>query len=349
MANNKNIATYLEDSEFQKIVKEWGKSSSLLRKYLLKNDPDYDWNFAAKMDGINVNSILHLTFSVKQMLFNNTAIKHLRLAMVAKAYIMNAQNILKGNYDKYLSECLHLFLRINSMKTDYSFSSFLDDVNNSYDKIISANKKDLLEMKQTLIEATSKYGSTYVKTKYHYSLSDFEAVLFYDDYREAYKVWMELYFPNILDNYKKNEYDKFCKNIICQKLSNEKWFSDENFQMQIEKKKHDLDKIQISKLSYKAFYITIKRLKETDEYKEMKQKYDETQKRYEEYKKQNDIKEESERKEYLAKKKAENNKKFALMLKSANTTLQKEKIACSENEVYVSPLNMKSNMILPNF
>lgn len=349
MANNTNNTSYLEDTEFQKIVTKWGKSSALLRNYLANNDSEYNWHYAAKMDGINVNAILHPTFAKKQMLFGASAIKHLRLAMLAKAYIMNAQNILADNYNKYFTECLHLFLRINSTKTEYSFSSFLDDVNNAYNNIISANKKDLLEMKQTLIEATTKYGSTYVKTKYHYSLADFEAVLFYDDYKEAYKVWIDLYFPSILENYKKNEYDKFCKNLICQKLTNENYISDENFQMQTEKKKKDLDKMQINKLSYKAFYITLKRLKETSEYKEMKAKNDELNKRYEASQKQNAIKEESERKEYLAKKKAENNKRFNEMLKAANKKYVETKIACNDESFNVSPLNMNPNMILPKF
>lgn len=194
------------------------------------------------------------------MLRGDSAIYRLKLGIQAKAIIMNVLGDLEGpdGKHKFINECLRLFLRIDSTKTNLSFQNFSDIVNNTYDKVIDGSEND--EIINTLTEEGERYKSKRNPTLYHYTLDDFIYVRYEDNWKDAYNKWIEFYFPTILDNYKQKTLDEYKKTLIKAKLEG-KYLTAEQINNMINKKKSELEKLKINKLSFSGFKSTISKLK----------------------------------------------------------------------------------------
>ena len=248
-----------KQAEFTNIINNWGTSSVMLKKYLAKFEDQFSFGYAEKLDGININYILRYTNKKSSMLFGEVGINRLKLAMLAKAYIMNELGDLE-DYQKYIAECLHLYLRINSLATNYAFGAFKNDLFSAYNKIYNADEDTLLEVKRMLLDKMENYKPKRVQTKYHYCLEDFENVShIYNNYKDAYDAWVKYYFPYILEDYKKAQLDAYKRELAIAKLE-DKYISAEAYLSLIDKKEKELDNVKIVCLSEKSFKTTICRL-----------------------------------------------------------------------------------------
>lgn len=260
MENIFNFIIDLQKQEFEQIILEWGYSSVALKHYLNKYEKDFEYGYAETLCDIKVNRLLPYTNNVKAMLRGDSAIYRLKLGIQAKAIIMNVLGDLEGpdGKHKFINECLRLFLRIDSTKTNLSFQNFSDIVNNTYDKIIDGSEND--KIINTLIEEGERYKSKRISTLYHYTLEDFTYVRYEDNWKDAYNKWIEFYFPTILNKYKERALDEYKKELIRTKLDG-KYLTSEKIINLIDKKKKELDLLKITKLSFSGFKSTISKLK----------------------------------------------------------------------------------------
>lgn len=286
---NVNIFQAISKQEQDDIINNWGCSSVMLKRYLKRYDKAFVLGYAEKLKddnvNININSILRYTKSPKQMLFGPEAVHRLRIAMKAKAYIMGCLGDLE--YQKFIFECLHLFLRINSLYTDYDYKTFVNDVTSTYDEVLNLTYDDAFKFETKLTEMTSRCKSKRVQTKYHYSIEDFTSILdvYNHNRKEAYFIWLKDVYPALLDSYKKREFDKYVSSLIKDQVTGS-YISDDVYKGLTDNKKKELDQLKINKLSYETFCRTINdRLKknniqdmqpETNYYDQMIQQQEET-------------------------------------------------------------------------
>ena len=248
-----------KSKQFTNIINDWGVSSVMLKKYLKQYEDNFSYGYAEKLDGININYILRYTNKVSGMLHGDMAVYRLKIAMLAKAYIMNELGDLE-DYQKFINECLHLYLRINSLRTNYSFGTFRDNVFDAYNKIYNADAESLSETKRMLLEHVENYKPRRKQTLYHYCLEDFANVSgIYTSYKDAYNAWVKYYFPTILENYKKKTMNEYKQKMACSKLEG-KYLTTETYLSLLDKKQEELDNIKINLLSEKSFKTIVCRL-----------------------------------------------------------------------------------------
>lgn len=269
-----NILAAFTKQEQQDIINNWGFSSVMLKNYLKRYDKTFNFGYAEKFEEgdvkININSILRYTKSPKQMLFGPEAVHRLRIAMKAKAYIMGCLGDL--DHQKFIFECLHLFLRINSIYTKYNYTTFANDVESTYKEVLNLTIKKASKFEKDLSDMTSRCKPKRVQIKYHYSIEDFTSILdiYNHNRKEAYSIWLKDVYPGLLESYKNREFDKYVSSLIKDQVTGS-YISNDLYKVLTDNKKKELDQLKINKLSYDAFCKTIIRLKKNNIIEDMQQ------------------------------------------------------------------------------
>ena len=242
----------LQEQIFNEIVLNWGVSSVTLKRWLDKFYPrPLDDKYARKAD---LNANVFLPYRTNVLWSGQKAIKRLTLAVKAKVFIIFIQNDLteQERLVIYRTECLRLWLRINSLTTKFTFEQFKGLLDSCYSEVMS-NWDDELE---ELLRLQEIYKPKRKQTLYHYKEEDFSSVLPYMTLNEAYTNWIEWQFPTLL-KYFKYEKERELKVRILEKpyLDNEiklKWYA----QMLA-----DLELVRLKKPSKTAFKELLKRFK----------------------------------------------------------------------------------------
>ena len=241
-------------SKYDRIIKEWGYSSKLLREYLNKYYNE-DINYATEYGNIKISYILPYRKSTNGKFngfYGKMAIDRLNLAIQAKAIIMYAQGDLEEDRLGELGyEALRLYLRVNSCQNGplMTFKEFNNIVLNAH----KLAKTEFDEQYQRLSEICEKLKPKKDQVLYHYTRADFEAIRYEENCKIAYNKWIVEIWPTLLDKYKErklNEYKKTLRN-----LSAEQYFE------LINEYQEKLDKIKINEIKYRRFVSIIKKLK----------------------------------------------------------------------------------------
>lgn len=254
-----NILSALQEQEESLLISQFGTNVRQIKSYLKSAYPEFEYGYAEQYEGININKILRYTNNKRYMLYGDEALYRLKMAMRAKAYIMRELGDL-ADFKKFAYECLYLYLRINTLTVNYSFKSFADDVKSIYNIIYNLDEESSSDVKKDLLDLTNRCKAKRVQVKYHYTLEDFKYVNgVYSSWQDAYDAWINNYFEDLLDNYKKRTIASYKMSLQQDKLAN-KYMTFELYTKLVEKKERDLDQIKISKLSFAGFKSTISKL-----------------------------------------------------------------------------------------
>lgn len=241
------------------IIREWGKSSAQLRKWLNENkykilsNPEY-----SRKAGLNAD--IFLPYRKGALWSGADAISRLKLAVKAEVVIIfsNENLTLLEQKSIYVNECLRLWTRINSLTTSLTYDQFRDLLNECYDAVIS----NWDESVKYLLDKQERIKPKKDQVLYHYTREDFEPIRYFEKIKDAYNYWIENIWPTLLESYKKkklNEYmTEYSNNYVEQfnkRLSFEKA---EDVKKQYLVK---LDKIKINKIKYIQFTKIIKKLR----------------------------------------------------------------------------------------
>ena len=236
----KQIKMNTESSIFDQIKREWGFSTVTLKNWLNKYHPiDLDKDYFKKF---NLNPDLFLPPKHNSLWSGSIAISRLKLAIETKAYIIfNNDSELNDNMLTYGIECLRLWLRIDSIKTQLPLADFTKIVNNAFKQATEEPDK----LYNYLIDKQDNFK--YKKTIYHYKQEDFDSVQSYMTLNEAYEDWMKYTFPHLLEYYKRDRVRQFT--IYCV----EHQITGEYKCLKYDKLKAELDNIKIKEPNKLAF------------------------------------------------------------------------------------------------
>lgn len=299
MNNTNDIFDIIIDvrrQQFEQIKREWGFSTVKLKEYLngdantqhIKGYAEILTDDTDPKKQINVNKLL--PYAKKPFLYGSYAMWRLRLAIEAKAVIMVNNGDLtddKETMTTYINECLHLYLRVNSLSfkailTNYKpnvenheFVWFSDMVKNAYELVWKAynerNNNDMWKNELVFLQnRTNYYKPRRKQTLYHYQYLDFidKKVKYANSFKEAYEYWTINVFPTLLDKYKEHKLDEYRNELkqwttfVRQDTVHYGKF-EYDFDMYnelINEYKKELDLIKIRKLGYYDFVATIKKL-----------------------------------------------------------------------------------------
>lgn len=176
------------------------------------------------------------------------------MAVKAKVFIIFSDTDLTEQEQVVIfrTECLRLWLRINSLATQFTFEQFKCLLDSCYSEVINDWDGEL----EKLTRLQDIYKPKRKQTLYHYKEEDFSSVKPYMTLNEAYTSWIEWEFPHLL-NYFKAEKERELRVRILEHpyLDNEirlKWYA---------QLRADMDLIKIKKPSKSAFKELLKRFK----------------------------------------------------------------------------------------
>jgi hypothetical protein len=328
-----DILSVLQDQEQSLLVAQFGTNVRQIKSYLKSAYPEFEYGYAEQFEGININKILRYTNNKRYMLYGDEALYRLKMAMRAKAYIMRELGDL-ADFKKFAYECLYLYLRINTLTVSYTFKMFSDDVKSIYNIIYNLDEESSSDVKRDLLKLTNRCKTKRAQVKYHFTLDDFKYVNgVYTNWQDAYDAWLNNYFEDLLDNYKKRTIASYKMSLQQDKLAN-KYMTFELYTKLVEKKERELDQIKISKLSFAGFKSTISKL----------------------FKSANLVntfivkeaaKEEPNKEVHLQVVSKDENMHNWMMMEEANRKyLQEQKIACNDTETHIE---QKSKEEFPKF
>lgn len=233
---------------FDQIVLEWGHSTVALKKWLKIYHPENQVNEYAKK--CNINADLFLPYRNNFLWSGQVAISRLTLSMKAKVIIVFSETELTEaeQIDLYVTECLRLWCRINSLTTKFTYNQFKDLMNTCYAEV-TENWDDAviqLQLEQEAFKFKRK------QTMYHYTDEDFNNIFPTMTLSEAYNDWLNNKFPYLLKNFR---YKKL-KEFGDQKNNNE--WSEDFAEYKLSKLKQDLDLIKIKCPKIRAFAKLLK-------------------------------------------------------------------------------------------
>lgn len=232
------------------IIREWGTSSVILKKWLNIYHPEIMQNpVYSKKAGLNAD--VFLPYRRNALWYGEEAISRLKLAVKAEVVIVfSVQDLSDLELQViYKTQCLRLWTRINSLKTRFSFEQFKNLVNNCYKEVI----ENWNEQVEFLLNKQPKFKFKRKQTLYHYTENDFSIVNSLMTLSEAYNYWMKYTFPTLLENYKNKKIKEFG---IESKLN--EW-SPEFTEKKFKQLKKDLELIKIKEPTIQAFAKLLQR------------------------------------------------------------------------------------------
>ena len=247
--------------EFNQIATEWGYSSKKLREWLNKykdtkeilNNKDF-----SNKNGLNAD--IFLPYQRNRFWEGTDAISRLKLAVKAEVVIIfsNTDKDFKELKSIYIIECLRLWTRINSRTTSLTIDQFRDLLNDCYNDVINDwdNQVEYLQKKQEKLKPKKD------QVLYHYTIADFEPIIYFEKIKEAYDYWIENIWPNLLEDYKKQKMAEYLKEYSNTYFATyNKRLSYEDLTVAKERYQVKLDKIKINKIKYRRFVSIIEKLK----------------------------------------------------------------------------------------
>ena len=259
--NNNNIFDFDIDRRKEilgQIILEWGKSTVTLKNWLKNFYPQpLDKRYSKKA---SINADVFLPYRKNVLWSGETAISRLKLAAKAKIIIIFSDSDLeeKDQFNTYIIECLRLWCRIDSLRTNFSFKQFNDLLIKTYEYTI----QNWDEVVEELQDKQEKFKFKRKQTLYHYKAEDFNCVYPFMTLREAYKDWIEYNFPNLLKYYKIQKVNEF----KLEAMVNE--WSQEMKEFKYKQLEADLALVRIKEPSVQAFRKLLDRF--NIEYKQKK-------------------------------------------------------------------------------